>query len=159
MDRTDVHVRFFCARKEVSLLTNRAFSLKSDKDKQKKLKVTLRKRTGNALSAKEMQAITRRIIRDRQYSIHVYHDPVAFEKALVLVRNGVRYDYGEVILGKAWFGVSGIGGSEDGQLFTVHHSAAAQIVRYSENRAERYALHIYIPTQRKQEGCKHEKRR
>lgn len=128
-------------------MTNRAFLLKTDLDKKKKLNVILRNRTGNALSAREMHAIMRCIKRDQQYSIHVFDDPTAFGEALVLVRSGRRYDYGEIILGKACFGISGIGGSRDGQLFTVHFSAAAQIVRYSEDRAENHALLIYIPKQ------------
>lgn len=128
-------------------MTNRAFSLTSNLDKQKKLNVILRKRTENALSGSEMQAIMGRIKRDQQYSIHVYRDPEAFEKALVLVRAGARYDYGEIILGKAWFGISDLGSSGGGRLFTVQHSAAAQIIRFTEDRAARHALLIYIPMQ------------
>lgn len=139
-------------------MTNRAFSLTSDVDKQKKLNVILRKRTGNALTGGEMQAILKSIKQNQQYRILVHTDPESFAKALVLVRNAAIYDYGEIILGQAWFSVSG-GSSENGQFLSVLDTAAAQIVRYAENSTVCHALHIYIPTRKcKQEGRKHEKR-
>lgn len=126
-------------------MTNRAFLLKSRSDKQKKLTVLLRKRTRDALSQRQLDAIIGRLRLDKQYSVQVHTTPCSFRHALVLVHTNRRKDFGEVIFGQASFGISHMDSSESGQFLSVHDIAAAQIVQNVGSPAEHHALHIYIP--------------
>jgi len=63
---------FFCVRKEVTLLNNKAFSQLTHADKERKLDIAVRSLTDNLIDGGQVKDLIGSISPDRQYNITVH---------------------------------------------------------------------------------------
>lgn len=124
-------------------MTNEAFLLLSEDERQAKLRAVLMSRTGGRLTNEELEDILLSAIPKRQYGVKVYQDAQAFCRDLAL-SDGCR---GRTILGQVMAG----SGQEPGMLF-CETRAAAVLVRKQAEEGEIYQIHIFIPPERLQKG-------
>lgn len=124
-------------------MTNEAFLLLSEDERQAKLRAVLMSRTCGCLTDEELRDILLTATPKRQYGVKVYQDAQAFCRDLALP-HGCR---GRTIFGQVMAGSE----EEPGMLF-CETQAAAVLVRKQAEESEVYQIHIFIPPQRSQKG-------
>lgn len=124
-------------------MTNEAFQLLSDEEKNTKFKAILNTRTAGCLSSEELKRILLAVSVNKQYCIKVYVDKEAFQSALQLEK-GYR---GKTVLGQALASYRTV----PGKLYSCTGPAA--IISHNQ-LDEKDACHllIFIPQERIQKG-------
>lgn len=128
-------------------MTNEAFLLLSEGEKNTKFRAILKQQTANSLNEEEVRSILMCVPLNRQYSLSVYREENEFNFILT-VANGFT---GRTILGRAL-----VGNAENpGKLFDSGRPAAI-IIRSNSEKRGMDQLHIYIPKSRLQKGNNNE---
>lgn len=125
-------------------MTNESFKLLSEEEKNTKFRAILNTRTDGALSGEEMRSLLLCVSPKRQYSIKVYYDKEAFRNVLQLAEGYT----GRTVLGQAFVSHEG-----NGELFCTTRPAAV-ILRKCADEVSLSQLHIFVPPERLQKGCK-----
>jgi len=128
-------------------MTNEAFLLLSEKEKNTKFRAILKKQTANSLSEEEVRNILLCVSLNRQYSLSVYHEENEFSGILTLA-NGFT---GRIILGQAL-----VGNTENPGKLLDSGRPAAVITRSNSEKRGTDQLHIFVPQSRCQKGKNNE---
>lgn len=126
-------------------MTNESFKLLSEEEKNTKFRAILNTRTDGALSGEEMRSLLLCVSPKRQYIIKVCHDKDVFRNVLQLA-DGYT---GRTVLGQAFVSHEG----NRGELFCTTRPAAV-ILRKCADEVSPCQLHIFVPPERLQKGCK-----
>lgn len=128
-------------------MTNEAFLLLSEGEKNTKFRAVLKRQTANSLNEEEVRSILMCVSLNRQYSLSVYREENEFN-CILTVANGFT---GQTILGQAL-----VGNAENpGKLFDSGKPAAV-ITRSNSEKRGTDQLHIYIPKSRLRKGNNNE---
>lgn len=129
-------------------MKNRSFTLKTNSERESKLRTVLRQRTGDRLTPDQLRLLALSVKPDRQYTVTLHSDPASFCEAVVLVQSDTDNDTGIVVFGQVLFGAATETGYSESRLIAPGAPACAIIERNRLARTGRethHQIHIYIP--------------